>query len=85
MKTKHKREKEHRNLEVVRKCKRNDTPLPTRYKTIPDVNLQTVPIINLQGLWLEDAGFWCGDRVRVEVSHECIVIRPEKRVWKSVS
>ena len=64
---------------IVSKENKEGEPLGTRYKTIPDVSLQTIPMINLQGLWLEDAGFWCGDKVRISVSHERIVIEPEKR------
>lgn len=35
----------------------------------------SMPLIRLQGKWLRDAGFQIGDRVRVEVLPEQIIIR----------
>jgi hypothetical protein len=38
-----------------------------------------IPEIRLQGQWLQDAGFIEGGRVQVDISHKCIIIKPEKK------
>ena len=38
---------------------------------------RTVPYVRLCGDWLQDAGFAVGQRVRVQVVDQCIVILPD--------
>lgn len=41
---------------------------------------QVVPFLRLGGLWLEDAGFPIGSRVRVEVEAGRLVVTPASEV-----
>lgn len=50
--------------------RRPGTKRPTRR-----VQPSSVPRLLLQGHWLEEAGFPKGSRVRVEVTHDCLIVR----------
>jgi hypothetical protein len=59
-----------RSLKIVSK----NTHTLTRHR-----QFKFIPAIQLQGQWLQDAGFMEGGRVQVDVSHKCIIIKPEKK------